>query len=174
MKNRGFTPRGGYGRLAGSTLSELLVVMVISSVLLLTLFEGFSLFQRFMRGMEKDLSTSIQKFNGYQHLEHLFLSSDSLKESHPGMEFFRDGEVKAKLHITDSLLIVELPGGRIDTLFSKLSSPHLVSNRDNPWLVDSLRFMNDTTELYFGISYNPGWLTGQKLKKTAEETYDED
>lgn len=159
--------------LSASTLSEMMVVMVLSSILLLSLFEGFSMFGKWVKGAEKRLSGSVGIYRNYVLLESLFRASDSLKGAVPEMEFYRHGEVRAILKIDDSLMVVKVGEGKSDTLFSKLSRLRIVADESSPDRIDTLQFLNDATALQFGLSYNPEKITREKLQKIMKEQDDE-
>lgn len=162
-----------HGRLNASTLVEMLVVMILSSIVLFSLFEGFNLFTRFKNSTRERMSASIRRFDAYRNLGHLFASSDSVKGDVTRIDFFKSGESAATLHTLDSTWTVILPGGQEDTIFRAVSDVQLMFNGDNPQLIDSIRFQDGGIPIRYGVSHDPSQETAKKLRKIAEENLHE-
>lgn len=161
--------------LAASTLSEMLVVMILTGIILMGVFDGFSLLEKLLFRIQGKLEKTMVNTESVYRLESLFSSSDSICGSIVRLEFFRQGEVRHVVELSDSLLIVFKQESilRPDTLFRKVSLPQVVKNPDNPVWIDSLFFMNDTTKLCFG-SFPKQELLAESEARKIEEKYGKD
>lgn len=107
--------------LRASTLAELLVVMVVTSILLLSVTDGLTLFGRYARLITEKVTRNGEVWEGYCHLESLVASSDSLLRMPSGqVGVYRDG-VAAELSVSDSVLSFSREGVK-DTLLRSVAS----------------------------------------------------
>lgn len=136
-----------------STLSEILVVMILTGIILLSVFDGFSLFQKLLLRMEGRLEQSIEQVDGFYRLESLFSGSDSICGDASRLMLYRQGNVRNEIVMIDSLLIIVRPETEIkpDTLLRRIAETKIVRNPDNPNRIDSLLLVHDTVSLRLGI-----------------------
>ena len=64
--------------LAASTLVEMLIVIIVSGILFIALFDGVNLVRRYTNRLNKTLAAGNSLLDSYQQLDHLFLSCDSV------------------------------------------------------------------------------------------------
>ncbi len=152
------------------TLPELLVVMILSGIVLLAVFEGLSLFRQLVSGARGKLERTAERTATFYALDRLFSSSDTIRGDAARLEFFRSGKIFAEIVVEDSLLVLS-QGGRIDTVMRQVSSPRIVKNLRHPDWVDSLLLIDDTTRFGFGINYGPDFFARQEAER-LEATYD--
>lgn len=107
--------------LVASTLVEVLVVILISGILLLMLFEGTELVQKYTAEYRSRSGAGRELFEGYSRLEKLFWVSDSIGSASSGAVFYKHGHRYAEAEIKDSLLIVVTRQSR-DTLFRRVKT----------------------------------------------------
>lgn len=106
--------------LKASTLAELLVVMVVTSILLLSVTDGLTLFGRYTRLITEKVTRNGEVWEGYCHLESLVASSDSLALMPSGrIEVYQAG-VAAELSVGDSVLSFSREGKK-DTLLCSVA-----------------------------------------------------
>lgn len=107
--------------LKASTLAELLVVMVVTSILLLSVTDGLTLFGRYARLITEKVTRNGEVWEGYCRLESLVASSDSLSLKPSGqVEVYLDGEA-AELSVIDSVLLFSREEER-DTVLRSVAS----------------------------------------------------
>jgi hypothetical protein len=158
-----------------STLSEILIVMVLTGIILLSVFDGFSLFQRLLLRIQDKLGQSIERMDNYYRLELLFTGSDSVRGDEARMELYRQGAIRHQLLIDDSLLIAIHPGTttKPDTLLRQVSEFAVIRNRNFPERIDSLQVRNDTVMLLLGIRDRPEDRTETEVRE-LEQSYHTD
>ena len=66
---------------AASTLVEMLIVIIVSGILFIALFDGVDLVRRYTNRLNKALAAGNSLLDSYQQLDHLFLSCDSVTAS---------------------------------------------------------------------------------------------
>ena len=144
--------------LAASTLVEMLIVIIVSGILFIALFDGVDLVRRYTNRLNKRLSAGNSLLDSYQQLDHLFQSCDSVTASVGTFCFYKGGERLALVEHRDSLLVCTRSTG-VDTLFRGVEETRVVPVRDVPVLVDSLgvRFRARGKSCYFefGIARRP-------------------
>ena len=134
-----------------STLVEMLVVIVVSGVLFLVLFDGVDLVRRYTNRLNRGLSTGNALLDNFQQMDHLFRTSDSVLFVEEAFHFYRDGERFALGAVQDSLWLCSRENGQ-DTLFRGVEECRVIPVTGGSLaLVDSLgiRFRYRGKELYF-------------------------
>ncbi|MDR2936151.1 MAG: type II secretion system GspH family protein [Rikenellaceae bacterium] len=157
--------------LSAMTLPELLVVMILAGIVLMAVFEGFSLFRRLVFEVRTKLERTVERTATFHALDRLFMGSDSIPGDAAHLEFFRAGEVFAEIEIEDSLLILSR-SGRTDTVMRLVSLSRVVENLCHPLWVDSLLLIDDTTRFGFGVSYGPD-ISARHETEQLESAYDQ-
>lgn len=144
--------------LAASTLVEMLIVIIVSGILFIALFDGVNLVRRYTNRLNKMLAAGNSLLDSYQQLDHLFLSCDSVTASTGIFCFYKGGERLALVEHRDSLLVCTRSIG-VDTLFREVEEIRIVPVRDIPVLVDSLgvRFRARGKSCYF--EFGRAWRT---------------
>lgn len=126
--------------LNGYTLVELLVVMIITSILLLTVFDGLSLFRRYSKIISDRLGNNIELNNKYYMLESVIEHSDTLTEVADGeILIFRDGREYGILSLRDSVITVTIDD-RMDTLFLNVTELRCVKRNNEQSNIDTIYF----------------------------------
>jgi len=156
-----------------STLSEILVVLILVGIIQLSVFDGFSLFQRLLFRIQGKMEQSIEQLDGCYRLESLFMNCDSIRGEEYRMELYRQGIIRNELRIDDSLLIAVRPEteARPDTLLRRIVEYTLVRAIDDPERIDSLQLWNDTTCLRLGVRIRPESEAESTVQK-IEQQYD--
>lgn len=133
-----------------STLVEMLVVIVVSGVLFLVLFDGVDLVRRYTNRLNRGLSAGNALLDNFQQMDHLFRTSDSVLSVEGAFHFYRDGERFALGTIQDSLWLCSRENGQ-DTLFQGVEENRVIPVTGSLVRVDSLgiRFRYRGKELYF-------------------------
>ena len=122
---------------AASTLVEMLIVIIVSGILFIALFDGVNLVRRYTNRLNKMLAAGNSLLDSYQQLDHLFLSCDSVTASTGIFCFYKGGERLALVEHRDSLLVCTRSIG-VDTLFREVEEIRIVPVWNIPVLVDSL------------------------------------
>ena len=118
-----------------STLVEMLVVIVVSGVLFLVLFDGVDLVRRYTNRLNRGLSAGNVLLDNFQQM---------------AFHFYRDGERFALGTVQDSLWLCSRENGQ-DTLFRGVEECRVIPSAGYLARVDSLgiRFRYRGKELYF-------------------------
>lgn len=119
------------------TLAEMLVVMLISGIIVLSLFEGMNLVNRYGSFLTGRITSENGLLYGYQNLSLLFRLCDSLREEDAGLCFYRQDVRLAVVEQAGSLLICR-QGEQADTLFRRMSGKRCLRREPDRVLVDSL------------------------------------
>lgn len=90
---------------AASTLVEMLIVIIVSGILFIALFDGVDLVRRYTNRLNKTLAAGNSLLDSYQQLDHLFLSCDSVIGGPGSFCFYKSGERLALVENRDSLLV---------------------------------------------------------------------
>ncbi|HJF69162.1 MAG TPA: type II secretion system GspH family protein [Butyricimonas virosa] len=143
---------------AASTLVEMLIVIIVSGILFIALFDGVNLVRRYTNRLNKMLAAGNSLLDSYQQLDHLFLSCDSVTASTGIFCFYKGGERLALVEHRDSLLVCTRSIG-VDTLFREVEEIRIVPVWNIPVLVDSLgvRFRARGKSCYF--EFGRAWRT---------------
>jgi len=137
--------------LRASTLAELLVVMVISSIILLLLTDGLHLFGRYTQVITNRVVRNAEIWNSYCRLESLVTSADSLLLTPSGsVEVYNKGRA-GTLSVSDGMLLF-LRNDTRDTLFHSVIGMGILSARDGN---DSLSITLSINEERLRIAFSP-------------------
>ena len=150
--------------LRASTLAELLVVMVVTSILLLSVTDGLTLFGRYARLITEKVTQNGEVWEGYCRLESLVTSSDSLLLMPSGqVRVYQDG-VAAELSVSDSVLSFSREGVK-DTLLRSVTGIDVsASALGNDSLLVFLAIGENRLRMAFAPNPKPG--------ATSPELYD--
>ena len=146
-----------------ATLAEMLVVIVVSGILFVALFDGVDLVKRYTNRLNRGLSAGHTLLDDFQQMEHLFRTSDSVLLKGGEFHFYRDGEKRVSGEARDSMWLCTRENGQ-DTLFRGVAETKVIPVAGYPACVDSLgiRFHYRGKELYFMFG----------REKRAEENWD--
>lgn len=106
--------RGKRSWLRGSTLAEMLIMMIVAGIVLLGTMEGLMLFNRLLRARSEALLARQRMTDGYFRMESLAAKADSIRLEDGELELFYETET-ASVQIGDSALICRM-GALCDTL----------------------------------------------------------
>ena len=143
-------------KLRGTTIVELLVVMIVSGIVFLLLFDGLSIIQRYNGMLNTRLKEESSLLYSHQTIETLIHRSDSIRQSNYNLLLFSGGVNFETLSIDSTCITVFSEEDYSDTLFTNYISlqTHPIGNRPN--LIDSLHITvlidRDTVTLDYGIS----------------------
>lgn len=144
-------------RCKGTTLPEVLIVIIISGILFLLLFDGMNIVNKYNRILRNRLIAKNDLFYSHSTLELIMEETDSIRKADEEdmLLFFRTGEIKHTLllkHEGFQVLYKELQ----DTIFINNVSwdLHFVDEKKNE--IDSIIVItpidNDTLTLKYGLS----------------------
>lgn len=156
----------------GSTLAEMLVVMVLAGIILTGVFDGFGFFGKLIYRTQAGYETNMGKLSGLYILDELFSSSDSILGDEKRMMFFKDGQCRTVLTIEDSMLMAISGTGNADTIMKGISRPEVIVNRDRPDWTDSLIFFVSDLEIRLGLRYGnniSAELASERLEKKLKD-----
>ena len=156
-------------RVPAFTLAEMLVVMVLSGIVLLAVFRGYSLFETLLKQAQGVLEADMKRLENRDRFMTLVSECDSIREEGRFMRVFGADGVRAELVRNDSVLTVVWTGGKTDTLFSGIVFFRTVFRDGSSGLVDSLIVINDGVEWRFAVRYDPGTETERLLERMEEE-----
>ncbi len=139
----------------GSTLVELLILMIITGIIFIGVFEGFMLFDRMRRNITGRIVENMSLIGNYEALGHMFSVSDSIRRDSDTLRLFRYGGIWRNILIGDSLLLCSEKSGAGDTLMKNITSHELIFNTLNPASVDSLILSFGNRRMGFGIRRDP-------------------
>lgn len=152
--------------LPGVTLTEILVVMILSGILFLFLFDGLNIINTYGQLTRGKLEGKIELLNGHHTLDLLLEKTDSIKKEGNDLLLF-NSEMKITRIITDSnLLILYRNTEHMDTLFTHLTAIKCHTLSDNTQSVDSIYLSllvgRDTLHLNYGLAPNYGFSLNNK------------
>ena len=143
-------------KLRGTTIVELLVVMIVSGIVFLLLFDGLSIIHRYNGMLNTRLKEGSSLLYSHQTIETLILRSDSIRQNNYELLLFSSGVNFETLNIDSTAITVFSEEGYIDTLFKNYLSLQMHSIVNRPNLIDSLHITvlidRDTVTLDYGIS----------------------
>ncbi len=160
--------------LRATTLSETLVVMILAGIVLLSVFDGLSLFEQLLHRFTGRLERSMERMEAYYRLESLFTAADSARQERPGIVLYRDGAPWGRLTVADSLLTTSLAEAPPDTLLRQLTGWQTVAHARGSERVDSLILRLDTTTLRLGIGPSPHRDAVTAIRTLEKQYLDED
>lgn len=113
--------------LIASTLVEVLIVMIISGIIFLSVFEGVGMIRKVTSRMIVRLNSHCGLQEKYFELDGLFRECDSILNQNERLDFYRKGIIHETIGYRDSLLVLTR-GEFIDTLFKRVNGWRLVRN----------------------------------------------
>lgn len=119
------------------TLPEMLVVIIVSGILFVAMFDGVDLVKRYTKRLAGEMLTGETLPDSFRQLDFLFQASDSVRVENGGFCFYWQGERQAVVEFRDSLLL-STRLERLDTLFRNVAGVRSVPERLRTWLADSL------------------------------------
>ena len=154
--------------LRASTLVELLVVIAITSIVFLSLTEGFTLFGQYSRQISKRIVSNATLWDGYCRLESVVSSADSLLMTPSGkVEVYGNSET-GTLIVSDGLLLFSRSYLK-DTLFHSVIDIHVSRTRSGPdSLITTFATGDDKLRIAFATSPKPKIRTDE-LKEMEEQ-----
>lgn len=156
----------------GSTISEMLVVLILTGIIFLSVFDGLGIFAKVLRRGESSVANTINDMQAYYNMDYLFSSADSIVGNDGLITFYKRGEAGYRMSFTDSLLIISREGHPPDTVFRNIHGAAMSGNRDNPGRIDSVVFYRDTVMLRFGLRPGPEISVREKteqIERTGHE-----
>ena len=154
--------------LRASTLTELLVVMVVTSILLLTVTDGLNLFRRYSQIISNRIAYNSEMWDYYCRLEALVSSADSLQLRPSGdVAVYKENDV-VSLSVRDSMLFVSDKNVK-DTLFRTVAGIDVSTAIDG---TGSLVIVLPTDEGMVQINFTPfpkPKITSDKLKNLEDK-----
>lgn len=144
-------------RFRGTTLVEILDVMIISGIVFLLLFDGLNIINQYSHVVNRKINQKLGLLYGHQNLELILEQTDSIQMENVQLLLY--GTNKLSFLTIDSTAIVLLDEDRnADTLFNNITDVHIHSLTDNKSLVDSIYLSvainNDTIQLKYGLPIN--------------------
>lgn len=142
---------------SGSTLPEILIVIILSGILFLLLFEGMNILYKYNHILKNRLTAKNELFYSHSILELVMERTDSIRvsEEEHTLLFYKAGEVKYTLSLYNEgfyVIYEELK----DTLFTDNLGWELHAMDDNRREIDSITVImpvdNDTLNLEYGLS----------------------
>lgn len=141
-------------RLAGFTLAETMVYMIIAGLVFLMVMEGFTLFRKYTRLKTNAITNSNEVYNAYHRLAGEIGRADSAAYARPGgLMLFRDGELLSSVTLDERTLTVR-KNGTNDTVFSNAISMNIIhaANSDQADTVNIvIKHTRDNKELNIRI-----------------------
>lgn len=153
-------PFGSGRQLRGMTMPELLIVMIVSGIVFLLVFDGLSIIQRYEYLLDRKLSANSGLLYSHQVLETILENTDSIRKTDNTLLLYMSNDPVIQYLEIDTSCILLRREEYTDTLFSKLTDItfHPIS-AGSAW-VDSLSiFMpigKDTVILDYGIPTHMG------------------
>lgn len=145
------------GRLCGSTLPEILIVIILSGILLLLLFEGINIIYKYNYILRNKLTIKNELFHSHSTLELIMAETDSIRVSEEEhiLLFYKSGEVKHIISLYNKGFQV-LYEGLNDTIFVNNLGWKLHSIDNDLHKIDSIYITtpidSDTLNLEYGLS----------------------
>lgn len=160
--------------LRASTLTELLVVMILSGVVLMGVFDGLSLFDTLRRRLIGGMEGHIARMEGLYRLETLLAAADSARVERGAVQLYRRGDRWRRLTIADSLLSADLGAGGRDTLLGRIASWRTVAAPEGGDRIDSLILVREGVELRLGLGASPHRHAAAEMELLEKQYRDED
>lgn len=106
---------------SGSTMIELLIVMVVSGVVFLMVFEGLDVIRQYSNLLSRRLTSESALLYSHQVLETLIEESDSIRRNDRELIFYSDEAVAKRLVVNpgSSILLIR-QDSVVDELFPQL------------------------------------------------------
>ncbi len=158
-------------KFAAFTITEILVVMLVSGILLLVVYDGVGTIRKYTNGLVSGLENDNEQLGGMERLEALFIRADSVCRSKERYMFYEDDEaVTVWKH--DSFLIAEFPDGR-DTLFRTVQSLSDKTSVQDYGRIDSLYVALQPKDRFVCLGFAPVVRDGRimEMVKNEEKAY---
>ena len=141
----------------GMTLPELLVVMILSGILFLLLFEGLGIITKYNRILNNRLVMKEELFYSHSTLERFLEETDSARLLDNTILFYKAGEVRRTIHFDTCGLCLSYRGMK-DTIFTNSAEWEFRFQKDNEINLDSIFIKTlthkDTLFLEYAIPCN--------------------
>lgn len=144
---------------SASTLPELLIVIILSGILFLMLFDGLNIVNKYGNMLNKRLATKAELFYSHSILERLLEETDSIRyySEENKLSFYKSGEIK-RIILIDSCGLCVVNGELKDTLFTTEFSYQLHSANESETDIDSItirtKIGKDSLILEYGIPFH--------------------
>jgi prepilin-type N-terminal cleavage/methylation domain-containing protein len=139
----------------GFTLPELLVVMILSGILFLFLFDGLDIINRYGRMTRDKLNKKIELLDGHQALELILEKTDSIRRNNNELILFNSGKNVTRLVVDSTRILLYSNSDDADTLFNNLIGIKYHSLSKDTTSIDSISLFllmgRDTLKLDYGI-----------------------
>lgn len=141
----------------GSTLPEMLIVIILSGILFLLLFDGMNIIHKYNLMLSTRLTTKNELFYSHSILELIMEETDSIRMSDGELKllFYKAGEVKQTMSLSNECFHV-LYNEMQDSLFINNLGWELQYRDENKIEIDSIVVItsvdNDTLKLRYGLS----------------------
>lgn len=137
-----------------STIVELLVTMIVSSIVLLSIMDGVHIAGKYLARQNNNVGANLDFYNDYCLLEGLLFNADSVRELNKSIVVYGGGEIMAYLSIVDSSMVVETDN-MVDTLLRQVTSfsirPTTQTKYIDTLLIDILTTSNEPLSLSFVV-----------------------
>lgn len=155
-----------------STLAELLVVMVVTSILLLAVTDGLTLFGRYARTVTQRIVRQGETWAGYCRLASSVAAADSLSAVATGRVAAFTGKDTTVLSLRDSVLSFSV-GRMADTLLHPVAGLDLAASPDgNDSLIVWLAVDGDKLRIAFPTAAKPSEATPEVRNQEKEYRYE--
>lgn len=124
--------------LRAMTITELLIVMLLSSIVILSVMEGMRMVVLFTGNTAKRIEASSQIHHGYSAIESLLFDADSVMLNNEILTIYNANRGNSSLYKQDSTLIVAF-GESVDTLLRRVASIDVKTPFVNNYSPDTLR-----------------------------------
>lgn len=142
-------------KLSGTTIPELLVVMIVSGILFVLVFDGLSIVQRYGKILERKFTEKSTLLYSHQVLEALLEKTDSIRREENHLFLYKSNDIMVHRLDVDSTHILYEEAGFTDTLFTNLILVEFYPKSLTSSLIDSLslfvRVGKDTIKLDYTI-----------------------
>lgn len=145
------------GTLRGSTMIELLVVMLVAGIVFLMAFEGLSIIRQYSSSINRKLMQKTDLLYSHQVFETLMEQSDSIQKDEQHLIFYSNvSDVAEERLAIDSTSLLLQQGTNTDILFPGLIHIGFHYPDRNTDLIDSIfiavKQNKDTLYLDYGLS----------------------
>ncbi len=152
----------------GVTLTEVLVVMILTGILFLLLFDGVTIVNTYGRLVYKKLGFQVELLDGHQTLELLLEKADSIIRQDEGELLLFRPQAGATRILTDGTnLVLYRDSSSTDTIFTGLSAVRFHLQSEERQSVDSI-FLSlpagrDTLQLEYGLPPAAGFTLNNSI-----------
>ena len=128
----------------GSTMVELLVLMIVAGIVFLAVIDGMTLGQRYFDIVAENIDYGQTQYEGYCRIEALINQADSVTCTDEEVTIWMISGTSARLRIEDSSLLVEVDMVR-DTLLHHVAWGRNVWSQDESVRIDTLHILVHST-----------------------------